>query len=326
MNVINNHLQRTPAEVVKALQIEPTTLNPYFFTNHQKELATEKVFSGRFSIDLSTIYSVARKATLVALVIIGTGLILTTAFFNPLLLFPVIVGVSLTFYKIVPLLLAPMERQENKHRLHKKNLEKTCQIEKDLQKLTVDELKATYLTPLKIPTTLQGNELKGEELKTFIIPILARHLFWKEAIQDTKKACEALKEEYEKVKTALAHDEDKTVPLKKVQKKQLEQQALSINYRLFDMEESDLPLVNANGLMPSALKAAYLLHIMQNPLEMKDFSDYGVITPKQKYERELEGIPSMKNYFVMKKKQIDRASLITVIDKIEEIEQRVFAA
>lgn len=332
---------KRPSQILNDTGIDSNLVHSQFLVSVDQEIRSEKLNFGLTLVSRESFYRTIRKVSLLALsAIYITGIVLS-AIYAHALFFPVAIGGALIFLKAVPLIHDPLKNREIESAFKLSKLFKIKEIENQLRSMSCDQLNARYLEPLNIarPLTIaDSNVLSESDTYSFYIPILARFEFWKSEIAHTRNKISLIEQKREELTTLLHHDDlatsaiSQAPPLESSEREKIENEHMKLKHQAYQLMEIDDPYSSTSGQLLSAIRAAYLLHIMKNPNNRDSLSDYGTLIFRSESDRLLlTPLQSAQSYFQKKRtgEFIEKEFFIQhasdQFQHIEELRQRVFS-
>ena len=309
------------------------------FLGHTTKLLDNQKTSFFFVIPLSNeiYYPLCRTITIIAFGALGITACLTTLAWSPHYLLTTLILFAIIDYKFVPLFTTTLEERFFEAAHIKNTLKLLLKKEQQLLSLTKKELdskleslkispKNYYKEMYKLPS-LKNHPDRERVCSIILIYILARF----EYLQETQKSSMKTLKIWQKalLKThKILEMHDKAIKILSFQEhSELEETAEKLSAMIYELYEFDILSEKQTSLLSDSIKAAYLLHLIKDPLHCPSYLSIGEVLPKQSFEREALGkIPSAQSFFVTKNNRyISKKFLVEHFQNIPDIETHLFS-
>jgi hypothetical protein len=326
-----------PYALLHSLEHPESKSSSLFLHYTQKALDTHTRSFFFFKVSNETYYHFCHRITWVAFGALGIAFNVAITLWALPYLFSSLALTAFFYYKFIPLftevfkerlLTAAYDRQVLIAISHKeKELHAIPQHDLDHRLLALGISSEHFYNLLYQTPFLKGHPESKQIAHAILIHTLARYECLQESkelsIKDLTHLHTLLAEVREKIKK---HDE-KGLELSLEERAHLEEEAEKLFMRIYELHEFDLPEEQHTSVLAQAIQAAYLLHLMKDPLQTPTYPSLGKTLPKQSFERKaLKTAPSAQAFFFLEKgaQYIPKKFFIEHLQKIPEIEKRLF--
>ena len=321
--------RKSPQEILLSLNVNPTVTNPLFTNTPRKELNSQKVYLGFRYVSRPVYDKIVQRILKISIIFFSAAAIVYTAVYHTPMVLPVVSCLFFVNLYLAPLVLGSSQQQAAYRALRHMNLNGMKAIEKQLQTLTLDQIKVRFKDYFNVPSEIQlpGNViLENENLRNFLIPTLSRLEYWK----SQKDLAHRYQSDWEVNKENELKKLKETSPslcLNEYEKKRLEISILSKDRATKALKEVDLPHQRKNGELISAIRASYVMHVIEHPTDKRAISEFGEITHFAEFERKFFKDFEEKQAYFKRSNQKGFVSLqffIENIQKLNEISKKIF--
>lgn len=329
----------TPHSLIHSLNQRQTSLRAVqdLFLNHtQNDLDSQKTSFFVFSISNDTYYTLSHIITVVAFATLGIVSSIATLIWSPQYLLTALVFSAIIHFKFAPLFTATLEERFFEAVYTKATLTLILKKEQELSSLTKNQLD-NKLKSLGVSSKHYHNQLckisflkdhpNREQISSIIlIYVLARYEYLQESRNLSMNMLKTWQTELNKTHKKLKIDDKALTPLSVEERLELEETAEKLSAMIYELYEFDLFSEGHTSLLSDSVKAAYLLHLMKDPLNCPSYLDIGKTIQKQSFEREALGnIPSAQSFFLTTShRYIPKKFFVDNLRNISHIEQRIF--
>ena len=331
----------TPHELISQIKKPTLTIDISLFCNNtQKKLEEHKVSMFFFTVTKESFYFLCSKITTIAFVTLGIAACSVTLFWFPPYFFTLFTLCAISCYKFLPLFTGVFDEKISEATYLKSSLQSILEKEKKLlslpeqtmnDQLTLLGISYTDFTQaLSTNLSLKTHPHAKEISHALLVHLLARYEYLSERIAASSNQLKKWQTKLLEIQEALRADDlqpHKNRQLLPEARLHLQETAEKLFAIIDEFYEFDIPSEKQSSLLGDLLRAAYLLHIMKNPLQSTTPINCGKILAKQPFERASLGtIPSSYAFFLTHThRYISKEFLIENLQDVGHIERHIFS-
>lgn len=325
-----------PYVLVRSLTQSDLKTNELFSRYTENALKCQSTSFFLFTISNQNYYNLCYSITVVAFTALGIALNTAVVMWAPQCLLTTLTLSGFIYYKFIPLFTITLKERIFDSIHNKSTVTFIFKKETELNSLTKADLEHK-LQSLGVSSDHYYNELhqtpflKNHPDREFIsrailINLLARYEYLQENNKHSMVSLKKWETELDEARKKLKEDEENGMKLPPEERLTLEETAEKLFAMIYELYEFDLPSERQNSLLSNSIKAAYLLHLMKNPLNTSSYESSGKVLPKQFFERvALGNTPSSQSFFLTKdNRYIPRDFFVKNLQNISDIEKHIF--
>lgn len=332
----------TPFSLISQVKKTPSiTINlPFFCGYTEKKLGEQKISLLFFTLSKDSFYRACSSITIVAFLALGITACAATMFWFPPYLFATLTLSAVICYKFLPLFTTVFIERRLEVAYIKTAFQSVLKKEKKLFLLKEQELNDKLLSlgvsftdftkALCATSPLQTHPQSKEISRAILIHILARYEYLNKKIACSIHQLQKWEAMLHETRETLQADDAETNEANKLAnhvRLSLEEKAEKIFAMIDEYYEFDIPSENQSSLLSDSIRAAYLLHLMKDPLNCPSPFGLGKTLAKQPFERAALGsIPSSQAFFLTRRNNyISKQFLMENLQQTSTIEHHLFS-